>query len=680
MSYNPKPTRVWSRVQHPCTFTLDSSYNSVFSSLTGKTTSPLEADYYNKLLYKGNILQYKKNTSNLTKSQRYSQICKGMWTNRTKTFATQTQTYTNPNTSNLKRVNFIRVPTNGITTYIHGPYNFNIPAPDGCISDSIKDGGSLLCNTTVNPCTNEVIEVTKVLECYPTSCSDVPGPIIDLCWNSKIDTWYPKQNLTMPTSGTKWPEGYKGFVSAISPYAPFLSLLSLINTTATLNWNVVNNDCIPISSYNIYENGRLIANVPYPTNIYTYTNCDTNTFYVTSISGTTESEPSNTITVTSPPQQLLPPVLSLVSLIDNTATFIWTFVNNDCLPISSFNIYDENGQIIATVPYPTNTATFTVCGNNQFYVTSVSGGTESLASNIVPINNLPFTTTGGPASYTVDSVDSSCNYIVTFTGDGTITFAAAVTITEAFLVGGGNAGLTGKDVIITGSNKNGGWGGQGGGFTILNNISVISPILSISLIVGAGGVYPVSIGSQSSFTYNGTPYYSFPNGTNWAANQGNSGGLNNGNGTGNQEAENGYLYDGVRYGGGGGYGGTEGLFEINIGGDGGRGGGGGGGGFTNHRGGFGGGGLVTGGGTAGNIIVNAGGSSIRGGGGGYGNSSGNGGSGGPGGGAGGLGVAGGGGGGGGVNTGGGGGGGGYPADSGIPGNGGSGIIIIKFTV
>ena len=38
MSYNPKPTRVWSRVQHPCTFTLDVSYNSVFSPLTGKTT------------------------------------------------------------------------------------------------------------------------------------------------------------------------------------------------------------------------------------------------------------------------------------------------------------------------------------------------------------------------------------------------------------------------------------------------------------------------------------------------------------------------------------------------------------------------------------------------------------------------------------------------------------------
>ena len=391
MSYNPKPTRVWSRVQHPCTFTVDSSYNSAFSPLTGRTTSLLEADYYNKLLYKGNILQYKKNTSNLTKSQRYSQICKGMWTNRTKSYATQTQTYTNPNTSNLKQVNFINVPTNGVTTYIPGPFNFNIPAPNGCPSNVIKEGGSLLCNTVVNPCTDEEIKTTTVLECYPTYCSDVPGPVIDLCWNPKLDTWYPRQNLTMNNSTDKWPEGYKGFVSAVRPDSGVLSLLSLINTNATLNWSIVNNDCIPISSYNIYENGRLIANVPYPTNTFTYTNCDTNTFYVTSISGTTESEPSNIVTVTSPPQQLEAPVLSLDSSTATTATFSWTFVNNDCIPISSFNIYENDTVIpIANVAYPTNTDTFTVCGGNTFYVTSLSGTTESQLSNPVAIN-LPIT-------------------------------------------------------------------------------------------------------------------------------------------------------------------------------------------------------------------------------------------------------------------------------------------------
>ena len=499
MSYNPKPTRVWSRVQHPCTFTVDSSYNSVYSPLTGKTTSLLEADYYNKLLYKGNILQYKKNTSSLTKSQRYSQICKGMWTNRTKSYATQTQTYTNPNISNLKQVNFISVPSNGVTTYVPGPFNFNIPAPNGCINDTIKDGGSLLCNTVVNPCTDEVVETTTVLECYPTYCSDVPGAVIDLCWNSKLDTWYPRQNLTMPTSGTKWPEGYKGLVSAV-------------------------------------------------------TGC--------------------------------------------------------------YNIYNENGLII----------------------------TETTSGTIKVLQGT----------------------------NGTITFKSNVTITEVFLVGGGNAGLTGKDA----GGQNGGWGGAGGGYTILNNITVLART-PITLTVGTGGVYPVSSGIQSSFTYNSTTTLSLTNGTNWAAGQNNEGGLNNGFSVpSNHVAQDGYQYDGLWYGGGGGYGGRNATWLV--GGNGGLGGGGGGGGYTGNNGGFGGQGT---GGTAGNVTVNPGGSSIYGGGGGYGIITGNGGDGGPrGGGAGGAGGAGGGGGGGGVNTGGGGGGGGYPADSGIPGNGGSGIIIIKYTI
>jgi hypothetical protein len=508
MSYNPKPTRVWSRVQHPCTFTLDVSYNSVFSPLTGKTTSLLEADYYNKLLYKGNILQYKKNTSNLTKSQRYSQICKGMWTNRTKSYATQTQTYTNPNTSNLKQVNFINVPTNGNITYIPGPFNFNIPAPNGCTSDVIKEGGSLLCNTIVNPCTNEVIDVTKVLECYPTYCSDVPGPIIDLCWNPKLDTWYPRENLTMPTSGTKWPEGYKGLVSAVT-------------------------GCYNQNSY--------------------------------SVDGLNINEPTS----------------GIIKVLEGT--------------------------------------------------------------------------------------------------NGTISFKSNVTLTEVFLVGGGNAGLTGKFVS---SSANGGWGGAGGGFATLNNITVLAgtPII---LTVGTGGVYPLSNAIQSSFTYNGTTTVSVKDSNDWAGTQNNEGGLNNQSFGVNHVAQDGYQYDGVWYGGGGGYGGSV-LASLGVvGGNGGLGGGGGGGGYTGSNGGSGGQGT---GGTAGNVTVPAGGSSIYGGGGGYGIITGNGGNGGAGGGgAGGAGGVGGllqagGGGGGGVNTGGGGGGGGYPTDSGIPGNGGSGIIIIKYTV
>ena len=245
MSYNPNPTRVWSRVQNPCTFTVDSSYNSVFIPLTDKTGSQFAANYQTQLLTKGNILQYKKNSSSLTKNQRYAQICKGMWTNRTKSYATQTQTYTNPNTSNLLQVNYASVPTNGNTNNIPGPYNFNIPAPYGCISDTIKDGGSLLCNTIVNPCTDEIVETTTVLQCYPTYCSDVPGPIQDLCWNPKLQTWYPRQRYTMPTSGTKWPEGYKGFVSAVNPEICKTSIISnrnniSVNSVSSVSSNIDN--------------------------------------------------------------------------------------------------------------------------------------------------------------------------------------------------------------------------------------------------------------------------------------------------------------------------------------------------------------------------------------------------------------------------------------------------------
>ena len=301
MSYNPNPTRVWSRVQDRCTY-IDSSnnaaYQNVYVPLTGKTVTLGQAIYQDKLISKGNILQYKKNSSNLTKKQKYTQICKGMWTNRTKSYATQTQTYTNPNTSNLLQVNYNVVPLSG-TTYINGPYKYNIPSPYGCVSTIIKDGGSLLCNTVANPCTDEVIETTKVLQCYPTSCSDVPGPEQLLCWDSQLNTWYPRQRYTMPTSGTGWPEGYKGFVSAEKPPTPVLTIDLTTGCSVTLNWTVTNDDCIPISSYNIYVNGQIYTTVSYTTTTITINNLSNGnySFNVTSISRTTESAASNTVTV-----------------------------------------------------------------------------------------------------------------------------------------------------------------------------------------------------------------------------------------------------------------------------------------------------------------------------------------------------------------------------------------------
>lgn len=236
-NYNPIPPRVWSRVQNKCTY-VDSSnnayYQSVFIPLPAIpfTQQPMplaEANYQDKLLYKGNILQYKGNSSQLTKKQKYTQLAKGFGPSRTKVFATQTQTYTNPNTTGLQRVNYTTYPFPntlvGKPNNISGPFQYAVPNPNGCLnpdgtpSTAVQDGGSLVCGTLANPCTNELIKANNgsAAICNPASASDVPGTSF-LCWNRRVQTWFPRQRYVMPNSGTKWPEGYKGLVSAIRPF------------------------------------------------------------------------------------------------------------------------------------------------------------------------------------------------------------------------------------------------------------------------------------------------------------------------------------------------------------------------------------------------------------------------------------------------------------------------------
>jgi len=200
--YNPQPPRAWSRVENICAQTTDSSGN-ITSPVTNLPV-PLAA-YYNdvQIINKGNILQYKKNSSNLTKNQRYSKIAKGMWTNRTKTWATQSDVYSNPNMSSLRRVNYTTV-----------ALPVGLVDPFGCPTNTYQDGGNLVCNQTVNPCTNEVVQTTFVPNCFPTSDSNVPGTIQLLCWNNKLQTWYPRRRLTMNNSTDKWPINYKLFRSA----------------------------------------------------------------------------------------------------------------------------------------------------------------------------------------------------------------------------------------------------------------------------------------------------------------------------------------------------------------------------------------------------------------------------------------------------------------------------------
>jgi len=223
--YKPIPPRAWSRVQNECTFinptnTQNASPTILVPFLNEKipSTDLREAE----LQYiKGNILQYKKNDSNMSKQQKYAQIAKGLWKPRSKTWATQKinagvlQTF--PNISSLKRVNYKKIylatglpapidaPLTCPSTYQNVPYN----------SIVIADGGNLLCGTVENICTGKVIQKQSNNYCNPSSNSDVPGPIVSLCWNNRNPIWYPKPRRVMSNSGNKFPQGYKGFVSAL---------------------------------------------------------------------------------------------------------------------------------------------------------------------------------------------------------------------------------------------------------------------------------------------------------------------------------------------------------------------------------------------------------------------------------------------------------------------------------
>jgi hypothetical protein len=296
MSYNPIPTRVWSRVQNQCTYIEpNSTYQQSYIPLTGQIVSQAQADYEMKQIYKGNILQYKDNSARFTKSQKYSQLARMAGPNRTKVFATQSQTYTNPNTTSLLRVgyNTYTFPNQivGAPNNISGPFSYGIVNPNDCSDNSIQDGGTLVCGTYANPCSGEIyIEgSTTSTICNPASASNVPGNTI-LCWNNKVQTWFPRQRYFMNNSTDKWPNNYKGFVSAIKPVIPTAPVLYLnyykkymdnkeINIESTkskdandtkydinstkydIHFYWKSNYIFKIDSFNIYINNHLYKNI-----------------------------------------------------------------------------------------------------------------------------------------------------------------------------------------------------------------------------------------------------------------------------------------------------------------------------------------------------------------------------------------------------------------------------------
>jgi len=234
----PNPTREWQRVENRC--------------VTDNTTIEPKQALVLGMQYKGNILQYKKNSSMLTKNQQYSLIGQGKWLLRKKTYATQSATYTNPNTNSLYRPNKTNIDVNNgnlpttqppssckqaviplasdlpeVLSNITGnpvlppvppvviPTNqliaglAGLPSGSSLLSNVIANGGSLQCNIQENPCTGKIIKYIQESQCYSVSCSDIPqGSLNYLCYVPK-QLYYPRQKTTMNTSDSKWPYGSK---------------------------------------------------------------------------------------------------------------------------------------------------------------------------------------------------------------------------------------------------------------------------------------------------------------------------------------------------------------------------------------------------------------------------------------------------------------------------------------
>jgi hypothetical protein len=346
--YLPIPPRAWSRVQNSCSITTDIENNGFVSlPYSGKIVSSSLLGENIAMLNKGNVLQYKANSSNLTQSQKYSKIAQGKWTNRNTTWATQnSRGYTNPNTTSLKRSgNVNNIAIDPITGTIIGPteapvtclkpitiINEGLPSNSGgevgepqipppvppspasdtfpsIISDTpvepivIQDEGILICSIQENICTGE----TKITEsqqlCNPTSDSDVPGTIQLLCWNDGTPTWYPRQRYIMSNSTNKWPVNAVLF-SSVRPSAPTIVSVTSDGNIITLNW-VQTQKCVPISGYDIFQNGNLVKSVSritFTTDIIV-DNCNTYEYFIVSVTNGSNisSTPSNIVIINNCP-------------------------------------------------------------------------------------------------------------------------------------------------------------------------------------------------------------------------------------------------------------------------------------------------------------------------------------------------------------------------------------------
>jgi hypothetical protein len=261
--YNPIPPRKWTR------------YHNICSQPDAPNIS-IEEQLRLEMIRKGNVLQHKNNSSRWTKWQKHWYLSQRSFTS----WASQTQTVSNPNPDLLKRVNskYIVSPIssniidiNTVTSIQNincikdkipiinnlpdigndGEKQPDVPPPpppdienntnnilpivdtDGTTMYVIEDGGTLICNKRVDPCTGQLLQEFRNRDCYPTTCSDVPGRIQELCWSGRVPTYFPKVKRTYGTSNNKWPINAK-FIRAATPNS-LQKILYLNNSVNNLN-------------------------------------------------------------------------------------------------------------------------------------------------------------------------------------------------------------------------------------------------------------------------------------------------------------------------------------------------------------------------------------------------------------------------------------------------------------
>lgn len=161
VGYVPIPPRLWTRAEGNNCPNCASNYGY---SACANTPTPYST-YALDQRRKAEILKYKKNSAQMTKAEQYSMASRNALT-RKKSWATQTETYTNPNVDNLPE---IQIPIDNVLTTV-----------------------SLQCNQ-------------PIVRCSLTSDSNVPGPVIPLCINTRVPLYNYKPQITYASGGTKWP-------------------------------------------------------------------------------------------------------------------------------------------------------------------------------------------------------------------------------------------------------------------------------------------------------------------------------------------------------------------------------------------------------------------------------------------------------------------------------------------